>query len=180
MPPFVPLDSLEVSPRLTDLPEMVAPLEDLWVGELRDSFLYRRRDGIPHLAIDIFRRKGSPLLAVVDGWIERMRENPLGGTSVYLVDRTERFRFYYAHLDRYADGLTEAQPVTLGAVIGYVGNTGNARQTSPHLHFEVFRPDVWECDESGMRRIPGKILNPYPLLREIALRRQGRRRLPGR
>lgn len=171
----LPLDSLEVSPRLTDLPEMGPPVEDLWVGELQDSFLYRRRDGVAHLAIDIFRRRGSPLLAVVEGWIEQLRENPLGGTSVYLVDKGERYRFYYAHLDRYAEGLAEGQPVTLGAVIGYVGNTGNARQTAPHLHFEVFRPDVWECDESGMRRTAGRILNPYPLLREIALRRRGRR-----
>ena len=69
-----------------DLPEMAPPLENLTARELQDSFYYRRPDGMIHYAIDIFRPIGEPLLAAVDGYVERIDPNPLGGNVVYLVD----------------------------------------------------------------------------------------------
>jgi murein DD-endopeptidase MepM/ murein hydrolase activator NlpD len=141
-----------------DMPEgMVAPLENLSDGELQDSFYYRRPDGMIHYAIDIFRPIGDRLLAVVDGTIERIDPNPLGGTVVYLVDQERRYRFYYAHLSRHEEGLTAGMAVRAGDVIGYVGDTGNAKGTPPHLHFQI-------------SSLAGAAVNPYPWLLSLTRR----------
>jgi peptidoglycan LD-endopeptidase LytH len=82
-----------------------------------------------------------------------------GGISIYQFDPTGTYCYYYAHLDRYADGLKEGQHVRRGDVIGYVGSTGNASPTAPHLHFSIFRlgPERqwWK----------GEPINPYPALK---------------
>jgi murein DD-endopeptidase MepM/ murein hydrolase activator NlpD len=140
-----------------DFPEMAAPLPNLSATELQDSFFYRRPDGIIHYAIDIFRPIGEPLLAAVDGYIERIDPNPLGGNVVYIVDEQKRFRFYYAHLERHAEGLYAGMPVKRGDVIGFVGDTGNAKGTHPHLHFQI-------------SNLAGAVVNPYPLLLDLVRR----------
>lgn len=130
---------------------MGVPVEGLRLSELQDSFYHRRGDGRTHYAIDIMRPIGDPLLAVVDGTIEQMRMNPLGGITVTIVDTERKLRFYYAHLSRYADGLVEGQAVQRGDLLGFVGDTGNARGTTPHLHFQI-------------GNMGGAAVNPYPLL----------------
>jgi murein DD-endopeptidase MepM/ murein hydrolase activator NlpD len=142
-----------------DFPELSAPLAGLTPRELQDSFYYRRPDGMIHYAIDIFRPIGEPLLAVVDGYVERIDPNPLGGKVVYLVDEEKRFRFYYAHLDQHAEGLYAGMPVKRGDVIGFVGDTGNAKGTQPHLHFQI-------------ASLAGAVVNPYPLLMDIVRREE--------
>ena len=142
-----------------DLPEMAPPLENLTARELQDSFYYRRPDGMIHYAIDIFRPIGEPLLAAVDGYVERIDPNPLGGNVVYLVDEEKRFRFYYAHLERHAEGLYAGMPVKRGDVIGYVGDTGNAKGTQPHLHFQI-------------ANLAGAVVNPFPLLMDLVRREE--------
>ncbi len=154
------------NPVFDELPPMVAPIGDLAPSDLQNSFFHRRRSGLVHYAIDIFRPIGAPLLAVVDGVVEKMHNNRLGGTTLYLVDEARNFRFYYAHLDGYAPGLAEGQPVRRGELLGYVGNTGNARYTSPHLHFQVLKAHP---SEAWWKHIG--ILNPFPLLSEL-LRRE--------
>ena len=62
-----------------------------------------------------------------------------GGNTIYQFDPTERLCYYYAHLERYANGLHEGQTVAQGDVIGYVGTSGNAPANTPHLHFAVFQ-----------------------------------------
>ncbi|MBX9603382.1 MAG: M23 family metallopeptidase [Bryobacteraceae bacterium] len=154
------------NPAFDELPPMVAPLSDLTPSDLQNSFFHRRRSGLVHYAIDIFRPIGAPLLAVVDGVVEKIHHNRLGGATLYLADETRNYRFYYAHLDGYAPGIAEGQAVRRGDVIGYVGNTGNARYTSPHLHFQILKARP----EEGWWKHAG-ILNPFPLLTEL-LRRE--------
>ena len=165
-PPIVIPANYLVRPVLTDLPELIAPLENLTLGELTDSFAYRRPDGVMHWGIDIFRPAGEALLAVVDGRV-RLVANPLGGMTVYLTDASNEFRFYYAHLDGYPAGLRDGALVRQGDVIGYVGNSGNARQTKAHLHFEVHVLAPWMLDETGEVSVKAGMLNPCPILRGL-------------
>lgn len=87
-----------------------------------------------HKGIDIKAPKGTPVVAVTDGFIERVREGGAGGKQIYLRSGDGR-QFYYAHLDDWK--CQEMDVVSRGQVIGYVGDTGNARSTTPHLHFEI-------------------------------------------
>jgi murein DD-endopeptidase MepM/ murein hydrolase activator NlpD len=99
-------------------------------GAGRDSG--RRR----HEGIDIFAPRGTPVVAAVDGWVTRQTTNRLGGNVVWLWAPSRRLSLYYAHLDRQA--VAPGERVAAGAIIGYVGNTGNAARAAPHLHFGVY------------------------------------------
>jgi peptidoglycan LD-endopeptidase LytH len=96
-----------------------------------------------------------------DGVIRKLFLSKPGGLTVYEFDRDEVFCFYYAHLDRYAEGLKEGQLVRRGQVIGYVGTTGNAPPETPHLHLAIFRlgPEKrwWQ----------GTAIDPYPVLMNL-------------
>lgn len=87
-----------------------------------------------HEGIDIKAPKGTPVVAVVDGFVERVKEGGNGGRQIYLRDARGRL-FYYAHLDSWT--VEEYAAVRAGDQLGTVGDTGNARATTPHLHFEV-------------------------------------------
>lgn len=88
-----------------------------------------------HEGVDIFAARGTPVVAVVDGHAG-IGTNGLGGNVVWLREGLTGRRFYYAHLDRWA--LDGSASVRAGDVLGYVGNTGNARTTAPHLHFGIY------------------------------------------
>lgn len=96
-----------------------------------NDYAYVRPDGSRHEGVDLFATRGTPIVAPVGGRVERY-PNRSGGLAVQLHGRDGN-RYYFAHLDRYGEGGT----VSRGTVIGYLGNTGDARTTSPHLHFEV-------------------------------------------
>lgn len=95
------------------------------------------RDGCRrlHKGLDIFARHGTPLVAVTDGRVTQRMVGGLAGVSVEIQD-AHGVQYFYAHLSRWADGLREGTAVRRGQVIGYVGNTGNAITTPPHVHFE--------------------------------------------
>lgn len=99
--------------------------------------------------------RGTPVLAVSDGNIVRIHSNRLGGKVLYLRSPHGAYDFYYAHLNAYAEGVEVGMQVRQGDVIGYVGNTGNARHTPPHLHFQVLK-------RNGQRG-RGTPVNPYRL-----------------
>lgn len=99
-------------------------------GASRDAG--RRR----HEGVDIFAPRGTPALAAVDGIVTGVGTNSLGGNVVFVSDNDRNIRLYYAHLDRWA--VQGGQRVTVGDTIGFVGNTGNARTTGPHLHFGIY------------------------------------------
>jgi len=113
-----------------------------------DSWGFPRSGGRSHKGVDMFAARGEPIYAVQAGRASAS-SNSLGGISVHLRADTG-FTYYYAHLDSRA--ISSSQRVEQGQVVGYNGNTGNARGTSPHLHFEI-RPGG------------GGPVNPYPTVR---------------
>jgi murein DD-endopeptidase MepM/ murein hydrolase activator NlpD len=107
-----------------------------WKG----SFEERRGGGSRgHEAVDILSPRNTPVHAVDSGTIAKIFESKQGGHTVYQFSGDGRLVYYYAHLQRYADGLHEGQPISQGDVIGYVGTSGNAPPDTPHLHFAIFR-----------------------------------------
>lgn len=136
---FAPLTSL----RLPVVGLAPSDLEDSW-GAPRDG----GKRG--HTGIDIFAPKGTEVIAVADGIISYIGDQPKGGHCMWLTTESGS-SFYYAHLDRWAPGIYEGMEVTSGDLLGFVGNTGNAIHTPSHLHFGVNQGD-------------GPV-NPYPLLR---------------
>jgi Peptidase family M23 len=89
-----------------------------------------------HEGDDIFASYGSPVVAVQDGTITGVSTTPIGGNNIHLTTSRGDY-FYYAHLSRFATGLVQGQQVVAGQTIGYVGDTGDAKGTPPHLHFEI-------------------------------------------
>ncbi|WP_369943432.1 M23 family metallopeptidase [Xanthomonas medicagonis] len=138
---------------------LLIPVQGVRRDQLQDTFTDARSQGRQHDAIDILAPAGTPVLAVADGSVEKLFDSERGGLTVYQFEPSGRYAYYYAHLQRYADGLAEQQAIRRGQVIGYVGSTGNADPGAPHLHFEIHRlgPErQWWKGES---------LNPYPVLR---------------
>lgn len=140
------------------LADLLIPVQGTSAAELTDTFVDARSEGRSHDAIDIMAAAGTPVLAVADGHVEKLFDSARGGLTIYQFEPGGRYAYYYAHLQRYADGLAEKQSIKRGQVIGYVGSTGNADPAAPHLHFAIFLlgPDRrwWE----------GTAINPYPAL----------------
>lgn len=107
--------------------------QDVW------SFFGAPRDGgkRKHKGVDIFARRGTPVVAAMDGVVRRVRDRGLGGKQVWLSDRQRNQSLYYAHLD--SQLVVEDERVKAGDTLGWVGNTGNAKNTRPHLHFSIYR-----------------------------------------
>ena len=139
-------------------PPLLVPVRGVQPRQLSDTFTQSRGEGRRHDAIDIMAPRGTPVLAVADGRIEKLFLSKPGGRTIYQFDPAGRVAYYYAHLDAYAPLLSEGTQVKRGQVIGYVGSTGNASPDAPHLHFAIFLlgPEKrwWE----------GTAVNPYPLL----------------
>jgi len=139
--------------------DLKLPVQGVKREALRDTFSDARGGGA-HEALDIMAPRHTPVLAVEDGRIEKLFTSKAGGLTVYQFDPTNSFTYYYAHLDRYANGVHEGQTVRRGDVIGYVGSTGNASPDAPHLHFAIFRltpkHQWWQ----------GEPINPYPIFSE--------------
>jgi peptidoglycan LD-endopeptidase LytH len=137
--------------------EMIPPIRGLALADLHDTF-EETHDGHKHEAIDIMEPRGTPVRAVVSGTVSKLFLSKPGGNTIYQFDEMGVYCYYYAHLDGYAEGLHDGMRVERGAVIGFVGSTGNADARSPHLHFAIFElgPEKhwWE----------GKAINPYPVL----------------
>lgn len=139
--------------------DLEMPVEGVRPDQLVRSFEDRRSGEREHQALDILAPRNTPVKAVEDGKIARLFESKAGGTTIYQFDPSERYCYYYAHLERYADGLREGDTVKKGQVIGYVGTSGNAPKNTPHLHFAIFKltsdKHWWE----------GTPIDPYDILR---------------
>jgi len=117
---------------------MGLPVEGLALADLHRTF-NEVHSGHAHEAIDIMAPRGTPVLSADSGRVFRLRRNPAGGITVYALDPEEQFIYYYAHLERYREGLAEGTVLAQGDVLGYVGTTGNAPPNTPHLHFQMMR-----------------------------------------
>jgi murein DD-endopeptidase MepM/ murein hydrolase activator NlpD len=127
---------------LADLRErgLLIPVQSVTPAQLADNYLQERGGGErTHEALDIAAPRGTPVVAVEGGHIAKLFLSKPGGLTIYQFDPQSRYAYYYAHLERYADGLAEGHAVRKGQVIGYVGSTGNASPQAPHLHFAIFR-----------------------------------------
>lgn len=144
-------NAIYVSRLLTeDVPvSLPMPVRGVAPRALRDTFGAPRPGDRRHEGIDIFAARGTPVVATTHGIVTRIGENRLGGTVVWVLGPGGD-RHYYAHLDSVAN-IRAGQRVTVGDVLGSVGNTGNARGTPPHLHYGIYRRGI-------------SAINPYALL----------------
>ncbi|MEN4918027.1 M23 family metallopeptidase [Achromobacter spanius] len=124
------------------------PVQGVAARRLADTWGAARAGGRQHEGIDIFAARGTPVLSTTEGVVTRIGGNTLGGQVVWVMGPGRQMH-YYAHLDGYAD-IRRGQLVMPGDVLGFVGNTGNAAGTPPHLHYGIYAA--------------GGALNPYPLL----------------
>ena len=129
------------------------PVAGLKARDARSSWHAPRPGGRKHEGIDLFAKKGTPVLSATRGEIWRIGTDQLGGNVVTVLGDGPAL-YYYAHLDDWSDGLCVGARVEKGAPLGVVGNTGNARTTPPHLHFGVYPVGWWRS----------KAVDPAPLL----------------
>src|SRR5690606_11441336 len=106
--------------------KLIVPVRGVTREQLSNTYEDARGSGRVHEAIDIMAARGTPVLAVADGKVEKLFTSDRGGLTIYQFEPSGRYAYYYAHLDRYADGLKEGDAPKQGEVIGYVGSTGNA------------------------------------------------------
>jgi len=136
--------------------KLAMPLEDVSKRQIADTWHAPRGTDRLHEGQDIFAPKGTPVLSATPGMVYNIGENNLGGQTVSVIGSGGRV-YYYAHLDKYAPGLAIGDRVTTRTVLGYVGTTGNAQGTPPHLHFGIYT-------SSGA-------INPLPLLNDRTIPR---------
>jgi peptidoglycan LD-endopeptidase LytH len=138
---------------------LIVPVAGVRTDQLYDSWGDERGGGTrAHQALDIPAPRGTPVLAAAAGRVDKLWTSGDGGLTVYVRGEDGRFQYYYAHLDRYIDGLAEGQRVTAGQPIATVGDSGNAGAGNTHLHFGISAMgpgDQWH---------EGRPINPYPLL----------------
>jgi len=156
--PTTPGSMPTTAPPETSSSGLLIPVQGIFASQLSDTFTDARSADRVHDAIDIMAPAGTPVLAVADGRAEKLFTSKLGGLTLYQFNRDGTLAYYYAHLQRYADGLTEQQVIRRGQVIGYVGTTGNASPDAPHLHFAIFMLG------SEKQWWKGDAVNPYPRL----------------
>ncbi|MFP4362895.1 MAG: M23 family metallopeptidase [Spirochaetia bacterium] len=132
------------------------------------SYVFEHHD---YPATDIFAPEGTPVVAVTDGVVEWAKREDIwdpmtnlpeerGGVSFSIIG-TDGWRYYGSHLQSLVPWITEGYEIRAGELIGYVGGSGNARNTPPHIHFGISRPTT--PDDWVTRR--GQIW-PYPYLQD--------------
>jgi murein DD-endopeptidase MepM/ murein hydrolase activator NlpD len=147
-----PIVALQLA--LADAPaSLPVPVDGVRASAIRDSWGAPRDRGRRHQGIDIFAKRGSPVRSTTDGLIVRIGQNRLGGNVVWIMG-PGRQTHYYAHLSDFG-AFEVGDRVRAGDIIGYVGDTGNARGTPHHLHYGVY--------EFG-----GAAINPFPLMTATA------------
>lgn len=156
VPQVLPADSAPAKP----IVGLMIPVDGVKASELADTFEQSRGSERRHEALDILAPRGTRVFAVADGKVVKLFNSVAGGITLYQFDATEKYAYYYAHLDSYAPAVVEGTWLKRGDLLGYVGSTGNASPAAPHLHFAIFEltPEKkwWQ----------GRPINPYPLLRQ--------------
>jgi len=133
------------------LASFIFPIPNRSLNAVKSGFGAPRDGGArDHHGIDIFAPRGTPVVAISDGYV-RTDETPRGGRVIWLREARLGRNLYYAHLNDWA--VESGTRVRAGDVIGYVGNTGNASTTPPHLHLGIYdrgptdpAPFLWRDD----------------------------------
>lgn len=129
---------------------ILMPVDRVRVADIADTWGAPRSGGRQHEGQDIFAETGTPIYSATEGYVVKVGQDNLGGKVVMIAGKGARY-YYYAHLDQFAPDLEVGDRVTPDSLIGYVGNTGDAISTPPHLHFGIYHYS--------------KALDPLPLLR---------------
>ncbi|HEY0591105.1 MAG TPA: M23 family metallopeptidase [Thermoanaerobaculia bacterium] len=129
--------------------DLVMPVAGVRYREIKDSFGDPRSGGREHKGIDIFAPRWTEVVAAAEGMVEGITNGGLGGRQLWVMGIDGR-SYYYAHLEEWAPGLRNGARVAAGQLLGYVGNSGNAKATPTHLHFAM--------------KENGRTVNPYPRL----------------
>jgi murein DD-endopeptidase MepM/ murein hydrolase activator NlpD len=138
---------------------VIIPVQGVTRDKLIDTFTQARSEGRSHDAIDIPAPLGTPVIAATDGEIVKFHDSEKGGITIYELSADHKYFFYYAHLQRRDERISEGQFVKAGTIIGYVGDTGNAGPGNTHLHFQI------TVAEDPKRFWEGTSINPYQILR---------------
>ena len=158
-PAVAVMPSVEAAPRVVHAEAAVAiPVEGVRASDLVDGWGQSRAQERLHRALDIAAPVGTPVIAAMDGRIEKLLASDRGGHTIYQRSTDGRLMLYYAHLQGYRRGLAEGDRVRRGQILATVGASGNADPAFPHLHFQMLKtmPDAdWDA---------GEPVNPYPLL----------------
>lgn len=136
--------------RMPPASELPVPVDGVLPRQIADTFGAPRGRDRSHAGIDIFARRGTPVRSATVGVVVDVSDRGLGGRQVWVIG-PGRERYYYAHLEDWAEGLARGQVVQAGDLLGHVGDSGNAKGTPPHLHWGIYGTD-------GAR-------DPLPLLR---------------
>jgi murein DD-endopeptidase MepM/ murein hydrolase activator NlpD len=128
---------------------LLMPVEGIRVKDVADTWHGARSEGRLHEGQDIFAKRGTPVYSATNGYLLHEGEDKIGGNIIYVLGSGGR-RYYYAHLESFNTELSRFDQVSTTTIVGYVGTTGNASGTPPHLHFGVYGK--------------GGALNPLPLL----------------
>ncbi len=162
---------------LGDDAQLGFPVEGHGMGAIGSRFGAPRDGGRRlHRGVDIFARRGTPVLAASAGRTQRVSVRELGGKVVWIHDSIRNARVYYAHLD--SQHVRSGQEVARGDTIGFVGNTGNARTTPPHLHFGIYLGGEGAVDptpflEPSRGRLPALVADPAILGSRVQPRDDG-------
>lgn len=130
--------------------ELPVPVYNVYLRNIEDTWGAAREEGRTHEGVDIFADRGTPVFSSTEGYVIRVNIGSRGGKNV-MVTGPGGFNYYYAHFQRVAEGVERGKKVTTDTVLGFVGNSGNATGTPPHLHFGIY-PEMWDA------------VNPYPML----------------
>ncbi len=138
--------------RLSGMPApavVPVPVAGVQAKRITDTWGAARSSGRTHQGVDIFATRGTLVLSATRGVVARIGESSIGGKHVWVIGPGGE-RHYYAHLDDWAPGLQLWRVLRAGDPLGFVGTTGNARGTPPHLHYGIYAA--------------GGALNPHPRL----------------
>jgi peptidoglycan LD-endopeptidase LytH len=132
-------------------PSLLFPVAGAGVDDLKSIFGDQRDAGRRrHEGVDIFAKRGTPVLSASNGIVTSVNETAIGGRVVWVWAPARSLMLYYAHLDEQL--VASGTRVNAGDVIGTVGNTGNARTTDPHLHFGIYERGSGAIDPDAFIR----------------------------
>jgi peptidoglycan LD-endopeptidase LytH len=136
---------------------LTVPVDGVRQRQIADTWGGPRGGGRRHRGVDIFASRGTPVRSTTPGIVARVGVVALGGNAVSIVG-PRLTAHYYAHLDRFG-AFKPGDRIAAGDVVGYVGDSGNAKGTPCHLHYGVYRALLWPVDPwplLGDRRNPGE------------------------